>query len=254
MINIVEVFSSIQGEGALVGYRQIFVRLSGCNLKCSYCDTAHSQTNKAEFASLECTPGRQDFIKKPNALSIDYLADHINKLSVWPHHSVSLTGGEPLCQAEAVEKLASRINAPVYLETNGTLPDMLDIILRHVEYISMDIKLPSANTNTNKTTKGVPQEYWREHAAFLKKAFLGGKNIFVKIIITEETMFEEIKTAVDLMVGISNKIPLIIQPVTPLGNSGPISFETIMPFFEFALKKIDHVRVIPQTHKILGII
>ena len=37
--NIIEIFSSIQGEGKYVGYRQVFIRFSGCNLHCTYCDT-----------------------------------------------------------------------------------------------------------------------------------------------------------------------------------------------------------------------
>ena len=43
---IVEIFSSIQGEGLLVGRRQIFVRFAGCNLDCNYCDTEDSKSVK----------------------------------------------------------------------------------------------------------------------------------------------------------------------------------------------------------------
>jgi organic radical activating enzyme len=245
-IDVIEVFSSIQGEGAFVGCRQIFVRLAGCNLKCSYCDTKSSQKKSPSFAHLETTPGRQDFLKAQNALSVDYLANHINNLLKWPHHSVSLTGGEPILQAISAAKLASQINAPVYLETNGTLPEKLDIILEHVKYISMDIKLPSVS--------GTNKNYWREHEKFLKKAFSGSKNIFVKIVITEKTTSDEIKTATDIISGVSKNIPLIIQPVTLPDSLKPIAFETVMPFFEIALHKIADVRIIPQTHNIMEII
>jgi short-subunit dehydrogenase len=110
----------------------------------------------------------------------------------------------------------------------------------------MDIKLPSVF--------GASKNYWKEHSEFLKKAAKGHKNISVKIVITGETTQEEVKTAIDLIADVSDKIPLIIQPVTLADSLRPIAFNTISPFFEIALKKIADVRVIPQTHKTMEII
>ena len=56
--NLIEVFSSIQGEGKYVGCRQLFVRFSGCNLNCQYCDTTFSHNN-FEKCKIEKVAGQR---------------------------------------------------------------------------------------------------------------------------------------------------------------------------------------------------
>ena len=79
MVKIKEVFTSVQGEGPYVGYKQLFIRLCGCNLNCSYCDT--------DFAIM----GAKDY-------SVQELIDICKNND--DCHSVSLTGGEPLLQVK----------------------------------------------------------------------------------------------------------------------------------------------------------
>jgi len=65
-----------------------------------------------------------------------------------PHHSVSVTGGEPLLQARrlaALLPLLAQRHQPIYLETNGTLPGGLASVLEWVDHIGMDIKLDSVD-------------------------------------------------------------------------------------------------------------
>ncbi|MCX7779717.1 MAG: 7-carboxy-7-deazaguanine synthase QueE [Negativicutes bacterium] len=237
--NLVEIFSSIQGEGLYVGCRQIFVRFSECNLKCRYCDTPQSRTG-AKDARIEQTAGRRDFIYTANPISVEELAHFINRLTKLPHHSISLTGGEPLCHSSLIAALAPRLNGRIYLETNGTLCRELAVVLPHIDIISMDIKLPSAGAGST----------WDEHRSFLKLA--SECSVFVKIVVTADTTTEEFVHAVELVAGVSARIPLIIQPVTPNEFCGPISPEAVLLLQEQALQVLRDVRVVPQTHKFLG--
>ncbi|MDD2717455.1 MAG: 7-carboxy-7-deazaguanine synthase QueE [Candidatus Wallbacteria bacterium] len=114
-----ELFQSIQGEGVFAGEPHFFIRFSGCNLACSYCDTEHRATLQLEPEEL---------------------------LSACPSTGYStccLTGGEPLLQAEFIAEflpLFLKLRKRVLLETNGTLPFDLSGILRYLDIISMDLK------------------------------------------------------------------------------------------------------------------
>ncbi|HMM20509.1 MAG TPA: 7-carboxy-7-deazaguanine synthase QueE [Selenomonadales bacterium] len=236
---IVEVFSSIQGEGKYVGYRQVFVRLAGCNLACGYCDTAVSRRPQPA-GRIEITAGQRDFRSLDNPLGLEELAGFINGLLAAPHHSVSLTGGEPLCQAAAVARLAPRLKGRIYLETNGTLPDELTMVLPHIHIVSMDIKLPSV------TGGG----HWEEHRRFLEIA--RARDVFVKVVLSGETGDGEFEQAMKLVAGVDKNIPVVLQPVSPVNQVAGVAPERVLELQARALEWLTDVRVIPQTHKQLG--
>lgn len=239
VVDLVEVFSSIQGEGKYVGCRQLFVRLAGCNLQCDYCDTPHSYV-APEHCRIEQTAGKRDFSNSANPVKVAALALAVNQMLRQPHHSVSLTGGEPLCQAEALQQLAAQINGRVYLETNGTLPQALKQVLPYIDIISMDIKLP-------KTTGRV---LWREHSEFLSLA--RAKDVFVKLVIEEGMDIRHFDQAVKLIADIGRDILLVLQPVSPFNGCKAIVPEKIIEVHNRALRQLENVRVIPQTHKFIG--
>lgn len=239
MTNIVEVFSSVQGEGLYVGTRQVFVRFSGCNLSCAYCDTPESR-HASEYALVERNAGKRDFDKITNPVTVDQLAQKINSLLSLRHHSVSLTGGEPLCQAPAIARLAPKLDSRIYLETNGTMSDRLLSVLPHIDIISMDIKLPSITGRS----------YWQEHHEFLRLA--ATKEVFVKLVITDQTNADEFAHALDLVTLVDADIPLVLQPVTPSNTCKAVTPDAMLFYQESALKSLRNVRVIPQTHKLMG--
>ena len=97
--NLIEIFSSIQGEGKYVGCRQVFVRLEGCNLDCKYCDTENTPGSHAR-CDVETYAGSREFAKLPNPRSAEQTAMEIKRLcKEVPHQAVSFTGGEPLLHA-----------------------------------------------------------------------------------------------------------------------------------------------------------
>jgi 7-carboxy-7-deazaguanine synthase len=238
-VNVVEMFSSIQGEGQFVGYRQVFVRLAGCNLKCAFCDTSSSR-EMASIGQIEGTAGKRDFQTISNPISIIDASNYINNLLTMPHHSISFTGGEPLCQAKAIREIIPKIKGRIYLETNGTLPDELELVLPYIDIISMDIKLPSI----------IEQEMWQQHKKFLRLA--STRSVFVKVVVTDKTSEEEFKQAVEVIAAVNKDIPLIIQPVTPIYNCEGVTPDMVLLWQEKALTVLSDVRVIPQTHKFIG--
>ncbi|MEW6103527.1 MAG: 7-carboxy-7-deazaguanine synthase QueE [bacterium] len=222
--NINEVFLSIQGEGLLLGKRQIFIRFSGCNLRCDFCDTKYAQ-NKAK----ECVVFDE---KIKNPISPSLLHNIIRKKA--PFHSISLTGGEPLLQADFIKEFLYFKEYFVYLDTNGSLPDEFEKIKGLIDLVSMDIKLPSS-------TKEKP--LWKEHKKFLKKI----SNGFVKMVITNETSKDDFLEGIGIIKDTDFKIPLVIQP------DGNVAFDRLFSFQKMALERLSDVRIIPQIHKILGI-
>jgi organic radical activating enzyme len=241
-VKLVELFSSIQGEGLYVGCRQVFVRLAGCNISCKYCDTRESFITPAT-ARIEINPGSRQFQSAPNPVSAAVLGAAVENLCRSPHHSVSLTGGEPLLQPQAVEAIAAiRSNKiKTYLETNGTLPEALTQVIGSVDIISMDFKLPSAMAG---------KSYWREHEAFLRIA--SQREVFVKIVLSGETSQAEMNQSIALIASIDREIPLILQPVTPINGVAAVTAATMLEWQELAMIQLRNVRVIPQTHKMMG--
>ena len=238
--NLIEIFSSIQGEGKYVGCRQGFVRFEGCNLDCSFCDTENTPGSH-DFCEVETYAGSREFAKLPNPRSAEQVAIEINRLlKEVPHQAVSFTGGEPLLHADFIRELAQDIEAPIFLETNGTLYEQLAGIIDIADIISMDIKLPSI----------ISQPQWEAHRKFIEIA--KAKDLYIKLVVAAETTEEEFRQAIDLVAETAPETLFIIQPVTPYGGCQAASPEKILICQNYALTKLQDVRVIPQTHKMIG--
>ncbi|HEV7925074.1 MAG TPA: radical SAM protein [Verrucomicrobiae bacterium] len=127
-----EIYLSVQGESTWAGLPCVFVRLTACNLRCSYCDTAYAFTEGREMALPE-------ILARIGVLATPFAAHPVaGRLPL-----VELTGGEPLWQKNSLALMRSLCDAgfTVLLETSGAL-DIAPVDAR-VKRI-MDLKCPSS--------------------------------------------------------------------------------------------------------------
>ena len=120
-LNITEIFYSLQGEAKEVGIPTVFVRLTGCPLRCNYCDTAYA-------------------FKGNNPLSIKSIMEQVKKYNT---RYVCVTGGEPMAQSNCLILLDTLIEAgyKVSMETSGSID--ISPVNKKVSVV-MDLKTPSS--------------------------------------------------------------------------------------------------------------
>ncbi len=122
MLKVNEIYYSVQGEGGHTGLRCVFIRLTFCNLRCSYCDTEYAFEEGSE-------------------MTINSIIDEVKKYNC---SLVEVTGGEPLVQEESIELMKQLCDEgfEVLLETGGSLSTTK--VDKRVKII-LDLKCPSSN-------------------------------------------------------------------------------------------------------------
>lgn len=126
-MKINEIFYSIQGEGKLIGFPTIFIRATGCNLRCTYCDTTYAYADGIQMS--------------PNKI--------LESLKKWVCKRICITGGEPLLQNDTLQLLRHLYDTDyqVSIETNGS-QDLTPLLPFKSLVISMDIKCPTSTMQT----------------------------------------------------------------------------------------------------------
>ena len=215
-MKLAEIFSSVQGEGLWVGVRQVFIRFPKCNIVCAYCDED----------DLPFT----DWTTEAVVQQVTTFKQHV------PHHSVSFTGGEPTMYSHHIKELTPKLGLPVFLETNGTLPDRIGELMPLLSYVSLDYK-PGHEATFTESLKLV-----RTLATY------------VKWIICPDSTTEELDRLIKIMSAIAPDLPVFFQPVTPCRDvHQTVSPQKLLTLVDHGLNAGLRIRVVPQTHKQVGL-
>lgn len=230
-----EIFTSIEGEGIFVGKKTLFIRFSGCHLKCRWCDTKYA---------LPLDSGTE--------YQIDEIEDLIIRELQPFTYKVNFTGGEPLLQTHAVIKLADFIkkqtNLKTYIESSCFDSELFSKVLPYMDICKIEFKTDDSKVVENE----VYDNLLLNEIKCLELAVESNKTTYIKIVVTNSTNLESFK---NLVYNISKKIKpsdilgFIIQPShgvdQPTVNKLLDTYDIVQPMFP-------EVRIIPQLHKEIG--
>lgn len=252
-----EVFASIQGEGLYVGEPQTFLRLAGCPLRCSWCDTPGSWELPRQEASarIGLGPGKRH---EPALCSPFVAATWISEAEEAQPRTLSVTGGEPLLWPDFIIALRGFVGERrMHLETAGAHPGALERVLGVLDHVSLDLKLPAdlgapVEVFRDGTLEPAPGDEagWRAaRAACLK--LLKGRDACAKLIISGEHDERAWLPLLDDVARYASDLPVLLQPVTPMHGVSAAPNDLLGSLVERALDRSLKVRVIPQVHRLL---
>ena len=245
---LAEVFGTWQGEGLHVGRPHLFVRLAGCGVGCRFCDTPDALRRPDAF---EVRGGVAGAVTGQNPVTPADAARHVAAVAAadGPFHRIAVTGGEPLEQpeflAELLDELARRGAPPILLETAGTEPDALRVVVDRLATISMDLKLPSV-------ARTAPA--WDEHRAFLEIARGSAAEVYLKAVVSDALDDADWDRACGLVADVAPELPLYVQPETRR-DGGLAARPALLARLATRARALGarDVRILPQVHKSLGI-
>jgi organic radical activating enzyme len=195
--------------------------MGGCHLRCAYCDTPESWTTEGS-----------------TTWEAPALIEELHRRAARNVHSISVTGGEPLLQADFLAEVLARKPRPVHIDTSGTLPDRLERLIDRIDVVAMDVKLPSCPGTRAR---------WEETAQTL--AVASRREVFVKVVLTRDSTEDEIAQVARI---VRPPIPLFLQPATPFAGQEPPPHDRVARFRAIAEGAGLTVYVVPQIHVLLG--
>lgn len=276
---VMEVFASIQGEGAFVGEPQVFLRLFGCPLRCRWCDTPGSwlvpEQGEARIAAHERGHERARGPRREPAWATPFQAAcWIAECEPGAPRSVSVTGGEPLAWPDFLLALAPLLGGRrLHLETAGGHPHSLARVLAVCDHVSLDLKperdldppLELAHSRAELAPpfrRGAddargepsPQSAVEWHAARVAcLRLVAGRDACAKIVVSGSRVAEDFALLLDEVEEHAPGLPVFLTPVTPLRGSAAAPLELLEIVAEMARDRDLSVRVLPQMHRVLGV-
>lgn len=250
--NLVEIFSSFQGEGPHVGYSTLFVRFGECDLRCRWCDSPGTW-KPADVCRVDAPDGVREL---PNPLAIEEVVAACERFDLSRHRFVSVTGGEPLLQPDAVGAVAKALGARgprILLETHGLLEAALSQVVETIDVVSMDWKLASEVRRAGRSTRDAREPFHEAHARFLETA-LRADEVCIKVVVAPSTEDAELDAMAAHVAAIDPAVPVVLQPVTPFGAvAAAPDPKQVLAWLARLERRLHDVRVIPQTHKQVGV-
>lgn len=259
---VMEVFASIQGEGAYVGEPQVFVRLRGCPMRCEWCDTPGSWDFDGSSARVAEVEGnvREDAWATPFQV-----ATWIARVEPRDARTVSVTGGEPLVWPEFLAALKGMIGERrLHLETAGGHPRSLEAVIDLVDHVSLDLKLPADLApplepvpdpgHPAPTREPAPRDAdeWRT-ARRACLALVAERDACAKLVVAGRRALVDFEPLLEDLAHVAPEVPLVLQPVTPAGGVTAPTAEFMTDLVEEARDLGLTVRVVPQVHRALGL-
>lgn len=235
-VRISEVFTSLEGEGVLLGTKTLFVRLAGCPFGCSYCDTGYA---------LPMDSGSEYGMGEAFALVRRSLRPGTFK--------VNFTGGDPLAQHEAVAELARLVReeagVPTYLESSCYDAARFRAVVPHIDFVKAELKTADSGFADAARYPALLDSA----VECLRESVRLGKFTYVKIVAgastTEGHLAELVGRVLEAAPGGEGLSGLVIQPVTGRGAPG---LDHLLRLYDAARPLYDGVRVVPQLHKLIG--
>lgn len=256
---LIEVFSSIQGEGLYVGEPQVLMRLAGCPLRCRWCDTPSSRGIADD----------QETLRRVSPFEAATLISEVDPGGSLP---VSVTGGEPLLWPDFLLDLRTLLpSRRLHLETAGAHPDALERVIDAVQHVSLDLKLPAdldppvdtprhPGEDPARDQEPVPHgdaEWAGVRARILprlrERHAEGIRDACAKIVVNGGVAASRFDPLLDDVAALYPTLPLFLQPVTPTRRCDAPEPALLLAIVDAARERALHVRVIPQIHPVLGL-
>jgi len=233
-VRLIEIFTSVEGEGILYGTKTLFVRLAGCPFNCFYCDTKES---------LPLDSGKEYDIQEASRL----IESNLKKQT----YKVNFTGGDPLVQHEAVAELAKFVQSkkiPTYLESSCFDVERFNHVLPFIDIVKIEFK-----TKDSEFVDSKHYERLIENAInCLKSSVLTKKTTYIKIVVSSKTELNEFTILVKNIFNSVSKNQIdgfIIQPT--YGIAEP-SLDLLLNLYDIVYPYYTDVKVVPQLHKFIG--
>jgi len=230
ILRVSEIFGpTIQGEGALIGQPTVFIRLGGCDYRCSWCDTLHAVESQYR---MQWAP-----------MTVQQIWKRVTELSQGQPLMVSLSGGNPAIQdCAALIALGQSKGYQFALETQGSITQDW---FQSLDILTLSPKPPSSDMSTN----------WDQFDACVKSGH--GAQIFVKIVVMNDVDYMYAK---DVAARYPD-LPLYLQPGNHMPAQGDddnaaVDMDGIMDRMRWLIDRaIDdqwhNVTILPQLHVLL---